>query len=75
MPLAVASLAAMAAGYLAVLFLLGASSVYAILKLVQFNATIVRNYQEEIRMLDAGRRNADTFDIWYHVIGIARKLR
>jgi two-component system sensor histidine kinase GlrK len=48
------------AGYLAVLFLLGASSVYAIIKLVQFNATIVSDYKEEIRMLDTGRRIADS---------------
>jgi two-component system sensor histidine kinase GlrK len=48
------------AGYLAVLFLLGASNVYAILKLVQFNATIVKDYNEDIRMLDAGRRIFDS---------------
>ena len=48
------------AGYLAVLFLLGASNVYAILKLVQFNATIANDYKEDIRMLDAGRRIVDS---------------
>jgi two-component system, NtrC family, sensor histidine kinase GlrK len=48
------------AGYLAVLFLLGASNVYAILKLVQFNATIAKDYKEDIRMLDAGRRIVDS---------------
>jgi two-component system sensor histidine kinase GlrK len=48
------------AGYLVLLFLLVASSVYAILKLVQFNATIVSDYQQEIRMLDTGRRIVDS---------------
>jgi two-component system, NtrC family, sensor histidine kinase GlrK len=48
------------AGYLAVLFLLGASSVYAILKLAQFNATIVNDYKEEIRMDDASRQIVDS---------------
>jgi two-component system, NtrC family, sensor histidine kinase GlrK len=50
----------MTAGYLAVLFLLGASSVYAILKLVQFNATIIADYKEEIRMDNASRRIVDS---------------
>jgi two-component system, NtrC family, sensor histidine kinase GlrK len=48
------------AGYLAVLFLLGASSIYAILKLVQFNAAIVSDYQKDIHMLDSGRRIVDS---------------
>lgn len=47
------------AGYLAVLFLLGLSSIYAILKLVQSNSAIVTDYKKDIRMLDAGKRMAD----------------
>ncbi|MCE5264774.1 MAG: HAMP domain-containing protein [Deltaproteobacteria bacterium] len=47
------------AGYLAVLFLLGAASVYAIFKLVRLNTTIVTDYQEDIRLFDSGRRIAD----------------
>lgn len=48
------------AGYLAVLLLLGASSIYAILNLVQFNNAIVSDYQKDIRLLETGRRIADS---------------
>ena len=48
------------AGYLAVLFLLGASDVYAILKLVEFNTVILASYNEDIRLLDSGKRIADS---------------
>lgn len=48
------------AGYLVVLLLLGASNVYAILKLSEFNAIILGSYNEDIRSLDLGKRLADT---------------
>jgi two-component system sensor histidine kinase GlrK len=47
------------AGYLVVVLLLGASNVYAILKLTEFNAVILRSYNEDIRTLDLGKRLAD----------------
>jgi two-component system sensor histidine kinase GlrK len=47
------------AGYLVVLFLLGASNVYAIRKLIEFNAFILTSYNEEIRLLDAGQKLVD----------------
>jgi two-component system, NtrC family, sensor histidine kinase GlrK len=47
------------AGYLIVLFLLGASNIYAILKLVDFNTIILAGYNEDIRTLDLGKRLAD----------------
>jgi two-component system sensor histidine kinase GlrK len=48
------------AGYLAVLFLLGGSNVYAILKLVQFNTQILNSYNEDILLLDAGKKLIDS---------------
>ena len=48
------------AGYLAVLFLLGGSNVYAILKLVQFNTQILNSYNEDIRLLDSGKKLVDS---------------
>jgi two-component system sensor histidine kinase GlrK len=48
------------AGYLAVLFLLGGSNVYAILKLVQFNTQILNSYNEDIYLLDSGKKLADS---------------
>ena len=48
------------AGYLAILFLLGASNVYAILKLVEFNTVILSSYNEDIRLLDSGKRITDS---------------
>ena len=50
------------AGYLVVLFLLGGSNVYAILKLVQFNTLILNSYNEDIRLLDF-REKASRFPI------------
>jgi two-component system sensor histidine kinase GlrK len=47
------------AGYLVVLLLLGASNVYAILKLTEFNAVILGSYNEDIRALDLGKKLAD----------------
>lgn len=48
------------AGYLIVLFLLGASNVYAILKLVQFNALILNSYNQDIRLLDSEKKLIDS---------------
>ena len=48
------------AGYLVVLFLLGASNVYAILKLVQFNTLILNSYNEDIRLLDSEKKLVDS---------------
>ena len=48
------------AGYLVVLFLLGASNVYAILKLIEFNTVILSSYNEDIRLLDSGKRIVDS---------------
>ena len=48
------------AGYLVVLFLLGASNVYAILKLVQFNTLILNSYNEDIRLLDSEKKIVDS---------------
>jgi two-component system, NtrC family, sensor histidine kinase GlrK len=48
------------AGYLVVLFLLGASNVYAILKLVQFNTLILKSYNEDIRLLDSEKKLVDS---------------
>ncbi len=50
----------MTAGYLVVLFLLGGSNVYAILKLVQFNALILNSYNEDIRLLDFQKKLVDS---------------
>ena len=47
-------------GYLVVLFLLGASNVYAILKLVQFNTLILNSYNEDIRLLDSEKKLVDS---------------
>lgn len=47
------------AGYLVALFLLGASNIYAIMKLVEFNTVILSSYNENIRALDLGKRLAD----------------
>ena len=44
------------AGYLVVLFLMGASNVYAILKLVQFNTFILNSYNEDIRLLNSEKK-------------------
>jgi len=48
------------AGYLVVLFLLGGSNVYAILKLVQFNTLILNSYNEDIRLLDFEKKLVDS---------------
>jgi two-component system sensor histidine kinase GlrK len=48
------------AGYLVVLFLLGASNVYAILKLVQFNTVILNSYNEDIRLLNSEKKIVDS---------------
>jgi two-component system sensor histidine kinase GlrK len=48
------------AGYLVVLFLLGASNVYAILKLVQFNTFIIDSQKVEIRLLDIEKKLVDS---------------
>ena len=48
------------AGYLVVLFLLGASNIYAIWKLVQFNALIFESYNEDIRLLDLEKKLVDS---------------
>jgi two-component system sensor histidine kinase GlrK len=48
------------AGYLVVLFLLGASNVYAILKLVQFNTRIIDSQNVEIRLLDTEKKLVDS---------------
>jgi two-component system sensor histidine kinase GlrK len=48
------------AGYLVVLFLLGASNVYAILKLVQFNTLILNSYNADIRLLDSEKKMVDS---------------
>ncbi len=47
------------AGYLAVLFLLGATNVYAVLTLIRFNTLIFDSYKENISLLDAERRLVD----------------
>jgi hypothetical protein len=47
------------AGYLMVLFLLGGSNVYAILKLVQFNDIILESHIADTRMLEAEKRIVD----------------
>jgi len=47
------------AGYLIVLILLGASNVYAILKLVQFNTVILRDLDADIRILDLEHKLED----------------
>jgi two-component system, NtrC family, sensor histidine kinase GlrK len=47
-------------GYLIVLFLLGTSNVYAILKLIQFNEIILRNLDVDIRAIDLGKRLVDS---------------
>ena len=48
------------AGYLAVLFLLGASNIYAMLKLAQLNALILNSYNEEIPLLDSEKKLVDS---------------
>ena len=48
------------AGYLVVLFLLGASNVYAILKLVQFNTYILDSQNVEIHLLDTEKKLVDS---------------
>lgn len=48
------------AGYLIVLFLLGASNVYAIFKLVQFNTLILSSYNQDIRLLDSEKKLIDS---------------
>jgi len=53
------------AGYLAVLFLLGTSNVYAILKLVQFNTIILDSQSAEIGLLDTEKKLVDSmFSQW-----------
>jgi two-component system sensor histidine kinase GlrK len=48
------------AGYLVVLFLLGSSNVYAILKLVQFNTFILDSQKVENRLLDTEKKLFDS---------------
>jgi two-component system sensor histidine kinase GlrK len=48
------------AGYLVVLFLLGAPNVYAILKLVQFNRYILDSQNVEIHLLDTEKKLVDS---------------
>lgn len=48
------------AGYLVVLFLLAASNVYAILKLVQFNTLILDSQNVEFDLLDAEKKLVDS---------------
>jgi len=48
------------AGYLVVLFLLGASNVYAIWKLVQFNTLILNTYNQDIRLIDSEKKLVDS---------------
>jgi two-component system sensor histidine kinase GlrK len=48
------------AGYLVVLLLLGASNVYAILKLVEFNAVILDSQNVEIRLLEIEKSLVDS---------------
>jgi two-component system sensor histidine kinase GlrK len=53
------------AGYLVILFLLGASNVYAILKLVQFNAIILDSQNVEIALLGTEKKLVDSmFSQW-----------
>ena len=47
------------AGYLIVLVMLGASNVYAILKLVQFNTIIVDSQKAELGLLDKEKKLVD----------------
>lgn len=49
-----------AAGYLIALFLLGASNVYAILQLVQFNAVTLKSLEVDIRLLDTKEKLVDS---------------
>jgi CHASE3 domain sensor protein len=48
------------AGYLMVLFLLGGSNVYAILKLAQLNTVILKSHLEDTRLVDTQKRLADS---------------
>ncbi len=48
------------AGYLIILLLLGASNVYAIFKLVQFNTIIVQSLEVDISALDLEKRLVDS---------------
>jgi two-component system sensor histidine kinase GlrK len=48
------------AGYLMVLFLLGGSNVYAILKLAQLNTVILKSHLEDTRLVDTEKRLADS---------------
>jgi two-component system sensor histidine kinase GlrK len=48
------------AGYLMVLFLLGGSNVYAILKLAQFNTVILKSHIEDTRLIDAEKKLVDS---------------
>ena len=47
-------------GYLVVLFLLGVSNVYAILKLVQFNTFILESQNVEISLIDTEKKLVDS---------------
>ncbi|MDA8125122.1 MAG: HAMP domain-containing sensor histidine kinase [Deltaproteobacteria bacterium] len=48
------------AGYLMVLFLLGGSNVYAILKLAQFNTVILKSHIEDNRLIDTEKKLVDS---------------
>ncbi len=48
------------AGYLIVLFLLGASNVYAIFKLAQFNTIIMQSLDADVNILDLEKRLVDS---------------
>ena len=49
------------AGYLMVLFLLGGSNVYAILKLAQLNTVILKSHLEDTRLVETEKRLVDSF--------------
>jgi len=48
------------AGYLMILFLLGGSNVYAILKLAQFNTVILKTHIEDTRLVDTEKKLVDS---------------
>jgi two-component system sensor histidine kinase GlrK len=48
------------AGYLMVLFLLGGSNVYAILKLAQLNTVILKSHLEDTRLVETEKRLVDS---------------
>jgi two-component system sensor histidine kinase GlrK len=49
------------AGYLVILFLLGGSNVYAILKLAQLNTVILKSHLEDTRLVETEKRLVDSF--------------